>query len=239
MKVFIINLKRSQDRRNHIKKIMDSQNIEYSFFDAIDGHIEHPLFSDYNYIKRLWLTSGKAPTKGEMGCYASHYLLWMKCIAINEPILILEDDVILKENFRTHLSILHSKTKEYGFIRIQPGIRGRTHCVYDDKSCKIHLMEDNFGGAVGYTISPIAASKLIKHRWSLPVDCYIGLPFIHGVSSFLYEPSIIEPNYNSPTTVQNGINPSVWYRKPSRELYSLYKKIMLKIIFNGNANAKK
>ncbi len=31
-------------------------------------------------------------------CFASHYLLWQKCIELNEPILILEHDVIFKSN---------------------------------------------------------------------------------------------------------------------------------------------
>ena len=30
--------------------------------------------------------------------FASHYLLWKKCVELNEPILILEHDVIFKEN---------------------------------------------------------------------------------------------------------------------------------------------
>ncbi|WP_207923269.1 glycosyltransferase family 25 protein [Marinomonas flavescens] len=28
------------------------------------------------------------PSKGELECYAGHYLLWKKCIDINEPILL-------------------------------------------------------------------------------------------------------------------------------------------------------
>ncbi|CCF80089.1 putative lipopolysaccharide biosynthesis protein [Helicobacter bizzozeronii CCUG 35545] len=36
---------------------------------------------------------------GELGCYASHYSLWQKCIQLHEPIAILEDDVHLKPHF--------------------------------------------------------------------------------------------------------------------------------------------
>lgn len=239
MKIFIINLKRSVERRQHADATMAAQNVDYSFFDAVDGNQAHPLFNDYDYKKRLWLTSGKMPSKGELGCYASHYLLWMKCISLNEPIIILEDDFIIKENFHEHMDLLEQKTREYGFLRIQAPIRGKMHLVDSGEKHSIHLMEDNFGGAVGYTISPQAAANLVKHRWSLPVDCYIGLPFIHGISSFLYEPSIIEPNYESPTTVQTGMSASKWYRKPSRELYSLYKKIMLSFCFNKTKQSHK
>jgi GR25 family glycosyltransferase involved in LPS biosynthesis len=30
---------------------------------------------------------------GEMGCFDSHYRLWEKCVELNEPIMIFEDDV--------------------------------------------------------------------------------------------------------------------------------------------------
>lgn len=239
MKIFIINLKRSVERRQNADAKMAAQNVDYSFFDAVDGNQDHPLFNDYDYKKRLWLTSGKMPSKGELGCYASHYLLWMKCISLNEPIIILEDDFIIKENFHEHMDLLEQKTREYGFLRIQAPIRGRMHLVDSGAKHSIHLMEDNFGLTGGYAISPQAASALIKHRWSLPVDCFIGLPFIHGVASFIYEPYIIEQTSDFPTTIQTSMPSSKWYRKPTRELYSIYKKIMISFYFNKTTKKHK
>ena len=82
MKVFVISLKRSPDRRRYIEKQLDDLNIKFEFFDAVDGRAEppHPLFENYNYAKRLWLTSGRMPSKGELVVYGSHYLLWLKSI---------------------------------------------------------------------------------------------------------------------------------------------------------------
>ena len=38
-------------------------------------------------------------TKGEVGCFLSHWRLWEKCIELNEPILILEDDAVCTDRF--------------------------------------------------------------------------------------------------------------------------------------------
>ena len=38
-------------------------------------------------------------TPGELGCFASHYLLWEKCLELNEPIVVIEDDAQLEECF--------------------------------------------------------------------------------------------------------------------------------------------
>ncbi|ENM3991490.1 glycosyltransferase family 25 protein, partial [Vibrio cholerae] len=124
MKIYVISLKNSLDRRASIEQQMTSHGLKFEFFDAIDGRIDppHPLFANYDYTKRLWLTSGKMPMRGELGCYASHYLLWQKCVELNAPIVVLEDDVIINENFPQYLSIMKDKTNEYGFLRLEPEV---------------------------------------------------------------------------------------------------------------------
>ncbi|MCZ8487807.1 glycosyltransferase family 25 protein [Vibrio lentus] len=49
---------------------------------------------------------GRAHIIGEVGCQASHYLIWQKCIEPNEPVLVFEDHVNIDENiFRNTLAI--------------------------------------------------------------------------------------------------------------------------------------
>lgn len=231
MKVYVISLVRSKYRRQRITEQMASYGIEFEFFDAVDGKLENPLFTDYDYKKCLWLTSGKMPTRGEIGCYGSHYLLWLRCVSLNQPIVVLEDDVILSESFKDIIKRIREDVEQCGFVRLEPVVRGRLHTVIDKDEYKISLMEDNFGGARGYAISPSSASKLIKHRWSVPVDCFIGLQYLHGMKSFVIFPSLIIHNEKMETTVQTGFSLTHWYRKPTREFYSLYKKIRIKIAF--------
>ncbi|HHQ4553775.1 TPA: glycosyltransferase family 25 protein [Aeromonas veronii] len=231
MNVYVISLARSQERRQRIINHMGDHGIAFEFFDAVDGKLEHPLFSDYDYKKCLWLTSGKMPTRGEMGCYGSHYLLWLHCVASNQPIVVIEDDVILNESFKKIIFKIKEDVERFGFVRLEPSEWGRNEVVTERDNYKISLMENNCNGARGYAISPKSASKLIKHRWSLPVDCFIGLSYLHGVNSYVVEPSVICHGQAIETTVQVGFSQTSWYRKPTREVYSLYKKIRIKLTY--------
>lgn len=238
MKTFVISLLRSPKRRASIKKQLDKQNIPFEFFDAIDGHAEpeHPLFKNYNYTKRLWLSSGRMPSKGELGCYASHYLLWKKCVDLDETILIIEDDAKIAPSLYPLLSIIKINTTKYGLLRLEPETKKCTlYKVESNENHAIHFMDNNFGGTRSYSISPNSAKKLLESskRWYMPVDNYIGSIYIHKVPSYLLSPPVVENPEEFDTTIQLGSEKKTpFYRKPTREFYSLYRKIRLKITNN-------
>lgn len=235
MKLYILSLKDSQERRSSIQKQLQSIKIKFKFFDAVNGRATppSPLFEKYNYRKRLWLTSGRLPLKGEIGCFASHYLLWEKCVELNEPILILEDDVRVVEDISNYIEIIENKTNEYGFLRLEPEL-GKCKLYLKEKkeNYEIYYMDNNWGGTTAYSISPSAARKLLKgsESWYMPVDNYIGSIYIHHMPSYLFKPNLVENPEEFTTTIQNEKqNKAALYRKPTRELYSLYKKLIMKI----------
>lgn len=232
--IFVISLKRSVERREKIAKEMESKNISFSFFDGIDGHQCLPMLAaDYNYSKRLWLTSGKMPSKGELGCYASHYSLWLKCIELGEPIVICEDDIELHSNAKRIAEYALKAAETYGFVRMQSVCEGSaTTQVYQDEEFTLNLMKDNYGGLCAYAISPKAAARLVKHRWCLPVDCFVGANYLHGQYSYQLEPCFMDAHIGELSTIQHEQPPKApLYRKLSRELYTLYKKIMLSLMY--------
>ena len=105
MKIFIVNLKRAKERRKLMQEQFDrmsneeKKGFEIIFFDAIDAKAgEHLRFSQYSKIASL-LFRGKEMSDGERACFASHYSLWQKCVELNEPIVVLEDDVLFLKNF--------------------------------------------------------------------------------------------------------------------------------------------
>jgi len=233
VKVFVISLKRSPERRNHIRQQLESLGINFEFFDAVDGKAEtnHGLFRNYNYSKRLWLTSGRMPSAGELGCYASHYLLWQKCVDLHEPILIIEDDAQVDEQLRKLLTVIAQKVNEYGFLRLEEATKSCQLFVKESHSnYSIGFMSENFNGTRSYAIAPQAAEKLLNgsKRWCMPVDNYIGSLYLHGMPSFLLQPSVIRNPGDFNSTIQLGEERRAkWYRKISRELYSLYKKVQM------------
>ncbi|MCC4797879.1 glycosyltransferase [Enterovibrio norvegicus] len=232
--VFVISLKRSAERREKIAKEMAEKNISFTFFDAVDGHQGSPeLAVDYDYSKRLWLTSGYMPSKGELGCYASHYALWIKCLEIGEPIVVCEDDITLSYEAAHILSLALENVHKYGFLRLEAVEPGSERLPVEHiHNGTINLMKDNYGGTRAYAISPAAAMRLVKHRWCFPVDCFIGANFIHGQFSYQMEPLFVQLHGEDGSTVQDSVkNRTPLYRKPSREFYTLYKKVMLSFMY--------
>lgn len=224
--VFVISLKRSPERRDYIAAQLNKQGINFSFFDAIDGNDQsNPLFKRYNYKKRLWLTSGKMPSKGEMGCYGSHYSLWQKCVDLNQPVIVVEDDAGISANAAEALALVEKKIQQYGFIRLEPIGNSDTITMEQQQDYCIEHINSNFWGARCYAIAPWAAQKLLNgsQRWSIPVDNYIGKSFIHGVESYYLTPNLIEDVAEFETTIQiqDGYKTPL-HRKPSRELYTAY-----------------
>lgn len=70
--------------------------------DEIRNLIRPELYEDfkrrhhYNIVERQYIGEsdvGKLSRPGVVGCFYSHYALWDRCVQLNEPILIFEDDV--------------------------------------------------------------------------------------------------------------------------------------------------
>ena len=93
MKIFVINLPSSVARKEAIREAFRNLEVDLEFFEAVDGRKGLP--SDLESLPddkhRIYFRS-RPLSPGEKGCYASHYKLWQKCVELNEPILILEND---------------------------------------------------------------------------------------------------------------------------------------------------
>ncbi len=111
--VYIISLKESQRRLDTEKLVLESNEkfkgrCVFQIFDAISPKHEdfekfvQELYDAQSMLKSDWFHSdwccGELLPQ-EFGCYLSHYLLWKECVKLNQPIVILEDDVTLESNF--------------------------------------------------------------------------------------------------------------------------------------------
>ena len=112
----------------------------------------------------------KLMSPGVRGCFYSHYRLWQKCVELNEPIIIFEDDIVVRRSFLETdwkevliVAIGHpTKSERYMHLLEQP---------YGDpraEECKLSSMP----GCCGYAIKPHAAQKLldIYNKTFLPAD---------------------------------------------------------------------
>ncbi|GAA7843181.1 hypothetical protein HpBT030_10860 [Helicobacter pylori] len=113
IQVYIISLKESQRRLDTEKLVLESNEkfkgrCFFQIFDAISPKHQdfekfvQELYDAQSMLKSDWFHSDYCYQEllpREFGCYLSHYLLWKECVKTNQPVVILEDDVVLEFNF--------------------------------------------------------------------------------------------------------------------------------------------
>jgi glycosyl transferase family 25 len=108
LKIFVLNLKRSKDRRVLIKKELDHLEMPFSFFNAIDGKLiklsyqkemSKLRFEAYRNIENL--KSRITLSHGHVGCALSHIKIYSHIVKKKIPLtLVLEDDCEINENLK-------------------------------------------------------------------------------------------------------------------------------------------
>lgn len=97
MKIFVISLKRAQDRREVISEQMHRLGLPFEFIDGVDGKsLTDKQIEGLADQKWAYRNEGRFFTRGEIGCYASHLLAYQKVVEDDlSYALILEDDAWL------------------------------------------------------------------------------------------------------------------------------------------------
>jgi len=177
MKTFIIRLQENDhscqmaaDCLNQAQKF-GIKNVEY--FDAINGFDSDIYYEKYNIKPRTKLKKGR---KGVIGCFMSHYTLWLNCVRDNVPYLILEHDGYfirplpkgVLDNFDDVLKLdrLDPFSNLYNSILEDEKSLSIGYAKYHNKQAKnpAKIGTGNyFRGAWSYIIKPSACKKLIKH----------------------------------------------------------------------------
>ncbi|WP_349042816.1 glycosyltransferase family 25 protein [Agrobacterium sp. SORGH_AS 787] len=231
--IVVVNLARSYQRRAAMRALLDPLGLPYRFFDAVDGRAEpHPLFSRFDPVESE-MRHGHILTPGELGCYASHYLLWEQCVSEDKSLLIFEDDVTLNENFLRAYDAASDRIGKYGVIRFSRHKRRRWVKV-ENLSSGLDIIRLKIGphGTSCYAIAPIAAKKLIETAkvWFEPVDCHLDRFWRHGVYCYTIAPppvihaaETVEQSEIWAGTARDAPSKRFRYR---REIYRVYDKIL-------------
>ena len=204
IKIYVINLERSIDRRENVLSQFDAIGIRSEFFTAIDGKAhDHELFKNFDEELRI-KTKGKSLTRGQLGCFASHYLAWERCVQDRKPVIILEDDVLIfKERFLSFLKLAELLDKKYECIRLFDN-HSKNH-----KAIKVEIINGfciakftkGHMRATGYYLNPNGAEKFLRkaNRWFLTNDIYMDRFWDHGVECYGTIPACLEndPKFES------------------------------------------
>lgn len=143
MKVYIINLPASNERRTHAELQMQTAGItEYEFIEAITDEIP------------------------AIGCMKSHRAIWQKIIDQNAPALILEDDAVLNSSFYSHFYSRLPNLLEHGEVgligyQLREAVPMHTyvqHWRFLQEKSKVE-----FNGAYAYVVNGKSAAEKLIH----------------------------------------------------------------------------
>jgi glycosyl transferase family 25 len=203
IKVYVINLARATERWEHIcrqlKPLRDCVDIRR--FDAVDGRNEsHPLFERYDdSISKRW--KGSSLSQGQLGCFASHYLVWQECLRVNEPVIVLEDDaVLMREQLRRFIDQIPALHTRFECLRLFRN-HSKHHQAWPVETIGTAQVVKYTKGPMrgtGYYLTPVAAKKFLDASaiWFLPVDMTMDRFWQNKVECYGVMPPIIS---NEPT----------------------------------------
>ncbi|HEC1756115.1 TPA: glycosyltransferase family 25 protein [Campylobacter lari] len=230
VKVFIINLERSEDRKNfmqeQIRKLFAcnpnlKNQLEFEFFKAIDGSKNEHLQFKSHFPWWCQFVLGRELSDSEKSCFASHYSLWEKCQELNSPIIILEDDVIFSDEFLNNSNVIEKLlNSNYKYIRFYYLFNKKIHHLNNN----FYISYENIGGTQGYFIHPNAAKKFIEKAryWFKPVDDYMDIYYYHKVENIIYKPFLIYLSSLNSIIGQRNQKPKNIFRKIIREIFRFY-----------------
>lgn len=98
-KIFCLTLKDTPKRREYAENQFKLHNLDVEFFEGINGE-KFGLKTTIPYKDDDPTGPDYFITSGHIGCILSHYMLWKTLMYLPyEEIIVLEDDVILADNF--------------------------------------------------------------------------------------------------------------------------------------------
>jgi Glycosyltransferase family 25 (LPS biosynthesis protein) len=141
-------------------KSLNKHNWQYQIFPAVDGRTV--TLNDWQRIGVVMSTEGKMTRRpGAQGCWLSHYALWKQCIESNQPLIIMEHDVLVTDSWPADLNIDRRLVK-----------------LFSTAECKINPAFGRWSkGAHAYTVTPAQAQILVTHaqqHGAQAVDKHLG-----------------------------------------------------------------
>ncbi|KAE8619650.1 hypothetical protein XENTR_v10009886 [Xenopus tropicalis] len=187
--IFLINLKHRQDRRERMKRTLYELQIDYKLVDAVYGKTLNQTQVDKMGIKMLPGYKdpyhGRPLTRGEMGCFLSHYNIWKEISERSlEASAVFEDDlrfeIFFKRRLQTLLHDLEVAKLDWDLIYL-----GRKRMQVEEPEEPVPgvrnlVVSDYSYWTLGYLISLRGARKLLDAEplvKMLPVDEFLPVMY--------------------------------------------------------------
>ncbi len=220
--IWVLNLRRSTERRARMASHLAELGIAFEFIEAVEGRNLSPeecaRSTDPERTRRFL---GRTLTPLEIACSLSHRMLYQKQLDEGwEEVVILEDDAVVDPAFLDVIQLRDALPADWELVSFYRGDTrvsfwggrrlGRWRCV-------------KFGslayGAVAYMLRRSGARKLLSHSnpVTLPADCLTGGAIRTGVRLYGIDPPCVRELTRDPVAStmpeENAIHP----RWPKRE----------------------
>ena len=210
--IYILNLRRTRARALEVERQLSTEKVPYTLFAAVDGaekfdDLELATFAGrrrkqlfaLDLRRRMTFDLNLSTARNDrlfhermrFGCYLTHVRVWKELLYRSFPhILVLEDDVVLAENFLTTLVQLRGKLpSSWDLLYLNSG--------YTQVAGQVRPGILQVKGALGtyaYLISPSGAKKLVEDvalSSDAPIDHVLDKGIYTGkLSAFQTDPPL-------------------------------------------------
>ena len=237
VKTRVISLSHSIDRRERMRRQLDSAGVEFTFFDAIDGAQANFLLADKRNDPFTIKWFGITLSDAELATYASHYLLWQECVTENRALLIMEDHLQLQGNFRQAYERLPELAERYAFLKLcgTHVSRRPRQVARVARNLNIVRHRSALSGTGCYLITPAVAGILLARstHFTQVVDIFMERPYFN---SFLCYTLMPWPTVRAevPSVIgdrRSRLFPLGWYGKTRVKLFYYCLQVKRRLIF--------
>lgn len=261
MKIYLINLERSIDRRSHMLSELAKFLPEIPIERALCRDIKNTDWSMPEGIQPgYWKSDRWALGPSDIEIFRSHIDCWKKISESGQIGIVLEDDLIFSENFQDFIEILKVESLD-GIIRLDgvnlPLLINKI--IKTNNKFNISKVNSIVASAAAYALDPVTAEKLIVNvKVERTVDDYLFDPTPkdrgakgHGLPIYQLEPIIaVQAQFGTysdasrkiPVFLEVTKRVDVKYRKSRSQqgpiLYRFKKEIM-RIIYKYRLKKRK
>lgn len=193
--IFVISLSRATERRAAMQR--ELAGFEFEFVEAVDGErLDMDLYRHRLQTEWWRRMRGRELSRGEIGCFLSHYAVWERLVQTETPYaIILEDDARLEDGFASVVEEILKAEAQWDFVYLALRKRYRMDRVLALLGGRWSLarVRRRAGGTVGYLIRREAAEILLHHCWRIraPIDWLTAEWWQNGLRYYAVDRKIV------------------------------------------------
>jgi glycosyl transferase family 25 len=195
IKIFVLTLVDEKERINHIIKQMKKFHLKFEIFYGKRGkHLSKKDISNYSESKAFKIEK-RALSLDEIACALSHISIYKKIKQLKcQYSLVLEDDIILKNDFVNVLDKINNFPKDWELINFRTDARQKIINFKFYKNYKFTRFLQNANRSCALLLKISAIKKLLRHAYPIrqPLDELTGKTNITRIKSYGIKPNLVK-----------------------------------------------